>query len=89
MSFNKNKDIKEVTKHKSKNSIEAEEQNEPSDIGALKLKTYKKRWLILAIYFVCSLGSMSQSVEYGIIANIVARYQVFLHTVLNVKPRYS
>lgn len=51
---------------------------EPADIGPLKVKVYKKRWLILIIYMIYSGANSSQWIEYSIITNIVTRYHIFL-----------
>lgn len=74
-----------------RNPTEITRQNESSNVESLKLKIYKKRWLVLAAYFISVLGSMFQWLEYGIISNIVARYHIFLriHVVLNIKSYYS
>ncbi|XP_011165702.2 feline leukemia virus subgroup C receptor-related protein 2 [Solenopsis invicta] len=48
--------------------------NEPSDVEPLKLKVYKKRWLILIIYMIYNGTNSSQWIEYSIISNIVTRY---------------
>ncbi|XP_011698243.1 PREDICTED: feline leukemia virus subgroup C receptor-related protein 2-like [Wasmannia auropunctata] len=46
----------------------------PADVEPLKLKVYKKRWLMLAIYMLYSGANSSQWIEYSIITNIVTRY---------------
>lgn len=50
--------------------------DEPTDIGPLKLKVYKKRWLMLAIYMIYAGVNSSQWIEYSIITNIVTRYHI-------------
>ncbi|XP_029163047.1 feline leukemia virus subgroup C receptor-related protein 2-like [Nylanderia fulva] len=45
-----------------------------SDIKPIKLKVYKRRWLMLAIYMLYNSTMASQWIEYAIIANIVSRY---------------
>lgn len=49
-----------------------------SDIKPLKLKVYKRRWLILAIFMGYNGVIAAQWIEYSIIANIVSRYHTFL-----------
>ncbi|KAG5318163.1 FLVC2 protein, partial [Pseudoatta argentina] len=49
------------------------ESGEPTDVKQLKLKVYKKRWLMLIIFMIYA-GSNSQWIKYSIITNIVVRY---------------
>ncbi|XP_025988428.1 feline leukemia virus subgroup C receptor-related protein 2 [Solenopsis invicta] len=56
-----------------KDSTKITKSNELSDIGPLKLKVYKKRWLMLILYMIYA-GVNSQWIEYAIITNIVTRY---------------
>ncbi|KYQ54727.1 Feline leukemia virus subgroup C receptor-related protein 2 [Trachymyrmex zeteki] len=48
--------------------------NEPTNVAPLKLKVYKKRWLMLIIYMIYSGVNTSQWIEYSIITNVVTRY---------------
>jgi len=60
--------------------------DESTDVE-LKLKVYKKRWLMLIIYMIYNGTNSSQWIEYSIITNIITRYHIFLkiRTILNVK----
>lgn len=88
MVFNEHESINEV--YIAKNSRKIAEENEPSNVGPLKLKVYRRRWLMLAIYFICSVGSLAQMTEYGTISNIISRYHISLQNhIINIKPRYS
>ncbi|XP_071647030.1 choline/ethanolamine transporter flvcr2a-like [Temnothorax longispinosus] len=49
-------------------------KSELDDVRPLKLKVYKKRWLMLAIYMFYAGSNSSQWIEYSIITNIVTRY---------------
>ncbi|XP_024889434.1 feline leukemia virus subgroup C receptor-related protein 2-like [Temnothorax curvispinosus] len=57
-----------------KDSTKITKSEELDDIGPLKLKVYKKRWLMLAIYMIYTGSNSSQWIEYSIITNIVTRY---------------
>ncbi|CAL1678174.1 unnamed protein product [Lasius platythorax] len=57
-----------------KSSAKIAKLGERSDIEPLKLKVYKKRWLILAIYMFYNGAISCQWIEYSIITNIVTRY---------------
>lgn len=58
-----------------KNLAEITKRNdEKSEIEQLKLKVYKRRWLILLVYIIYTVGCTCQWIEYSIIANIVTRY---------------
>lgn len=61
-----------------KNSTKIIKPGEQSDIEPLRLKAYKRRWLMLAIYIIYTAGCTYQWIEYSIIANIVMRYRIFL-----------
>lgn len=89
MTVNESENMNEV--HIANIPTEIEEQDETSNVGSLKLKVYKRRWLMLFIYVICAVGAMFQWLEYGIIVNIVTRYQLFFqnHTVLKIKLFYS
>ncbi|CAL1678175.1 unnamed protein product [Lasius platythorax] len=60
--------------HTIKSSAKIAKLGERSDIEPLKLKVYKKRWLILAIYMFYNGAIACQWIEYSIITNIVTRY---------------
>lgn len=61
-----------------KDSAKITKSGEPADdVGPLKLKVYKKRWLMLVIYMIYAGANSSQWIEYSIITNIVTRYHVF------------
>jgi len=70
-----------------KHSIKIAKSDEPADVGPLKLKVYKKRWLMLIIYMIYSGVNSLQWIEYSIITNIVTRYHILhkIRTVLYVK----
>ncbi|XP_011878929.1 PREDICTED: feline leukemia virus subgroup C receptor-related protein 2-like [Vollenhovia emeryi] len=57
-----------------KDSTKATKSSEPADVEPLKLKVYKKRWLMLVIYMIYAGANSSQWIEYSIITNIVTRY---------------
>lgn len=57
-----------------KNSTQMMKPNEQSDIEPLKLKVYKRRWLMLIICMIYTGGVSCQWIEYSIITNVVARY---------------
>lgn len=59
-----------------KDSAKIMKSGEPTNIGPLKLKVYKKRWLILIIYMIYAGTNSSQWIEYSIITNIVTRYHI-------------
>jgi len=59
-----------------KNLTKIIESGEPTNVKQLKLKVYKKRWLMLIIFMIYA-GSNSQWIEYSIITNIVIRYHIF------------
>lgn len=61
-----------------KSSAKIAKLGERSDIEPLKLKVYKKRWLMLAIYMFYNGAIACQWIEYSIITNIVTRYRTFL-----------
>ncbi|KAG7188877.1 hypothetical protein KM043_008483 [Ampulex compressa] len=50
------------------------EGNEENSYQRLELKVYKRRWLMLGLYILCSGGSTCQWIQYSIISNIVTRY---------------
>jgi len=52
-------------------------KSEPADAGPLKLKVYKKRWLMLIIYIIYNAVNSLQWLEYSIITNIITRYYIF------------
>lgn len=52
--------------------------NEQSDTEPLKLKVYKRRWIMLIIYMYYNGAISAQWIEYSIITNIVSRYHTFL-----------
>ncbi|KAL6435123.1 hypothetical protein ACFW04_005312 [Cataglyphis niger] len=54
-----------------KNSAKIAQLGEQPDIEPLKLKTYKKRWIVLIIYMIYNGMSACQWIEYSIIANII------------------
>jgi len=60
-----------------KDSTQITKSNEQSDIEPLKLKVYKRRWLMLIICMIYSVGMSCQWIEYSIITNIVARYYYY------------
>lgn len=60
-----------------KDSTKIAKSGEPVDIRPLKLKVYKKRWLMLAIYMIYAAANAGQWIEYSIITNIVTRYHIF------------
>ncbi|XP_012531942.1 feline leukemia virus subgroup C receptor-related protein 2 [Monomorium pharaonis] len=66
------KSLSEVLAVKDRTKIT--KSSEPADVGPLKLKVYKKRWLILIVYMVYAGANSSQWIEYSIITNIVIRY---------------
>jgi len=70
-----------------KDAIKIIKSGEPIDVEPLKLKVYKKRWLMLIIYMIYNGTNSSQWIEYSIITNIITRYHIFLkiRTILNVK----
>jgi len=70
-----------------KHSIRIAKSDEPADVGPLKLKVYKKRWLMLIIYMIYNGVNSLQWIEYSIITNIVTRYHIFhkIRTVLYIK----
>ncbi|XP_024889806.1 feline leukemia virus subgroup C receptor-related protein 2-like [Temnothorax curvispinosus] len=49
-------------------------KSELDDVGPLKLKVYKRRWLMLAIFMYYTGSNSAQWIEYSIITNIVTRY---------------
>ncbi|XP_072755721.1 choline/ethanolamine transporter flvcr2a [Anoplolepis gracilipes] len=57
-----------------KNSTTIVKSNEQSNDEPLKLKVYRKRWLMLAIYMYFNGVSAAQWIEYSIITNIITRY---------------
>ncbi|XP_025261827.1 feline leukemia virus subgroup C receptor-related protein 2-like [Camponotus floridanus] len=57
-----------------KNSIKIAKLSEPSNVEPLKLKRYKKRWIILIIYMIYNGAGAYQWIEYSIITNVVTRY---------------
>ena len=70
-----------------KDAIKIIKSGEPIDVEPLKLKVYKKRWLMLIIYMIYNGTNSSQWIEYSIITNVITRYHIFLkiRTILNVK----
>jgi len=70
-----------------KDAIKIIKSGEPIDVEPLKLKVYKKRWLMLIIYMIYSGSNSFQWIEYSIITNVITRYHIFLkiRTILNVK----
>lgn len=60
-----------------KDSTKIAKSGESTDVGPLKLKVYKKRWLMLGIYMIYAGANSSQWIEYSIITNIVTRYHIF------------
>lgn len=50
--------------------------SDSADVGLLKLKMYKRRWLMLIIYMIYNAANSSQWIEYSIITNIVTRYRI-------------
>ncbi|KAG5340264.1 FLVC2 protein, partial [Acromyrmex heyeri] len=56
-----------------KNAIKIIKPGEPI-VEPLKLKVYKKRWLMLIIYMIYSGSNFFQWIEYSIITNVVIRY---------------
>lgn len=61
-----------------KSSVKIAKLSEQSNVEPLKLKKYKKRWIILLIYMLYNGTGSYQWIEYSIIANVVARYRIFL-----------
>ncbi|XP_025261812.1 feline leukemia virus subgroup C receptor-related protein 2-like [Camponotus floridanus] len=57
-----------------KNSVKIAKLGEQSNIEPLKLKKYKKRWIILIIFIIANGGGTYQWIKYSIITNIIARY---------------
>ncbi|XP_012062861.1 PREDICTED: feline leukemia virus subgroup C receptor-related protein 2-like [Atta cephalotes] len=57
-----------------KDAIKIIKSDEPIDVEPLKLKVYKKRWLMLIIYMIYSGSNSFQWIEYSIITNIITRY---------------
>ena len=74
-----------------KESIKIIKSGELTDVEPLKLKVYKKRWLMLIIYMIYAGSNCFQWIEYSIIANIVIRYHIFhkIRTILNIKVSMS
>lgn len=72
MTVMEDKSLSEVLTAKDPTKIT--KSSESADIGPLKLKVYKKRWLMLAIYMIYAGANSSQWIEYSIITNIVTRY---------------
>ncbi|KAL6268573.1 hypothetical protein P5V15_001708 [Pogonomyrmex californicus] len=57
-----------------KNPTKITKSEKPVNNEPIKLKVYKKRWLMLAIYIFYTGTNSSQWIEYSIITNIVTRY---------------
>ncbi|KAM0727467.1 Choline/ethanolamine transporter flvcr2b [Formica fusca] len=57
-----------------KSSAKIAKLGEQPDIEPLKIKAYKKRWIMLVIYMIYNGVIASQWIEYSIITNIVTRY---------------
>ena len=59
-----------IERKEDSNSLNAEE----SYPGELKL--YKRRWIIVFLYGLCTASSSFQWIQYGIINNIISRYKL-------------
>ncbi|KYM78165.1 Feline leukemia virus subgroup C receptor-related protein 2 [Atta colombica] len=57
-----------------KDAIKIIKSDESIDVEPLKLKVYKKRWLMLIIYMIYSGSNSFQWIEYSIITNVITRY---------------
>ncbi|KYN04923.1 PREDICTED: feline leukemia virus subgroup C receptor-related protein 2-like [Cyphomyrmex costatus] len=70
---NKNLDENQSKILTNKDSTKITEAGELIDVEPLKLKVYKKRWLMLIIFMIYA-ASNSQWIEYSIITNIITKY---------------
>ncbi|XP_065216394.1 uncharacterized MFS-type transporter C09D4.1-like [Planococcus citri] len=52
----------------------ADDEKHDDNAFNVECKTYKKRWLILALFCMCSACNASHWIQYAIITNIVSRY---------------
>jgi len=68
---NSNTDIKllECKKDSKTSSLECNKTEE--------LHLYKRRWVIIILYGLCSASSSFQWIQYSIISNIISRYATF------------
>ncbi|KYN30097.1 PREDICTED: feline leukemia virus subgroup C receptor-related protein 2-like [Trachymyrmex cornetzi] len=57
-----------------KDSTKITKSDESTNVEPLKLKVYKKRWLMLIIYMIYNGTNSSQWIEYSIITNVVTKY---------------
>ncbi|KYN30098.1 Feline leukemia virus subgroup C receptor-related protein 2 [Trachymyrmex cornetzi] len=57
-----------------KDPIKIIKSGELTDVEPLKLKVYKKRWLMLIIYMIYSGSNSCQWIQYSIVTNVVTRY---------------
>lgn len=54
--------------------LKCSEEESLNEVAEIKIKIYRKRWVILAIYIVYAAVNALQWFEYSVIANIVMRY---------------
>jgi len=72
-----------------KNSVKIAKLGEQSNVEPLKLKKYKKRWIMLIIYMIYNGAGAYQWIEYSIITNVVTRYHILLSKFLSKQRKYK